>query len=89
MGLSATALYFYPKLVSRLKGIVSERRRQGRLLQAKTREDELVTKVLEAIEQLQLLGQPTTVIAVARIVKVSDNKLRHYPRVREILKHFC
>ena len=86
MGLSATALNYYPKLVSRLNGMVSKKRRQSKLLQAKAREDELVIKVLEAIEQLQLLGQTITVIAVARIIKVSDNKLRHYPRVREILK---
>src|SRR5439155_8224315 len=70
MGLSATALNYYPKLVSRLNGMVSKKRRQSKLLQAKAREDELVIKVLEAIEQLQLLGQTITVIAVARIIKV-------------------
>ncbi|HYT45073.1 MAG TPA: hypothetical protein VEP90_22290, partial [Methylomirabilota bacterium] len=66
MGLSSATLYYYPKLVSRLNGIVSDKRRQSYLSQAKTREDELVTKVSEAIEQLQLLGQRVSIIAVAR-----------------------
>src|SRR6266699_3170900 len=86
MGLSAAALHYYPKLVSRLNGIISEKRSQTKLFQAKTREDELVTKVSEAIEQLQRLGQRVSLIAVARIVNMSDSKLRHYPRVMEILK---
>jgi hypothetical protein len=88
MGLSAATLYYYPKLVSRLKGIVSDKRRQSKLSQAKTREDELVTKVSEAIEQLQILGKRVSIIAVARVVNVSDGKLRNYPRVMEILKQF-
>ena len=86
MGLSASTLYLYPKLISRLKGIVSEKRSQSKLSRAKIREDELVTKVSEAIEQLQRVGQRVSVIAVARIVKVSDGMLRNYPRVMEILK---
>ena len=53
--------------------------------QRQMREDALVDLVLEAREQLQILGVPYSGSALAKHVRISYSTLFRYPRVREML----
>jgi hypothetical protein len=56
---SGKGLYYYPKVIAILKGVVRDKRNQSRLIQTQLREDELVTRVLEAIEFFFRQGKGT------------------------------
>ena len=69
-----------------VKHAIKDNRWKLHLQLFRLREDELVEKVLEAIHQLQQIGQPVLLKAIVR--KVEEDGLKHYPRVKNILGQY-
>lgn len=85
IGKSPKKLYYYPNIVAFIKNEVKEKSHEYRMRQRQMREDALVDLVLEAREQLQILGVPFSGSALAKHVRISYSTLFRYPRVREML----
>jgi hypothetical protein len=85
IAMPASSLYYYPKVISILKDVVRDKRNQSRLVQTQLREEELVTRVLEAIETLKASDQRVSIRAIVKIVQLSAGVLNRYPRVKAIL----
>jgi hypothetical protein len=84
IGKSPKKLYYYPNVVAFIKNVVKEKSHEYRMRQRQMREEELVDLVLEAREQLQILGVPFSGGALAKQVRISYSTLFRYPRVREM-----
>jgi hypothetical protein len=55
------------------------------VVQTQLREEELVKKVMRAIENLRASGRSVSVRAIVKVVQLSEGALRRYPRVKMIL----
>jgi hypothetical protein len=77
-------LQFFPKVVPILNQ-VAQKGLDDRRERVERHEDELVEKVLKAIEHLEALGKRVTLKEISIIVGASPENLKHYPRVRVIL----
>lgn len=85
LGVPASSLHYYPKVITILKTVVREERYQSQLTRAQMREDDLVTKVLGAIENLRTSGRAVSIRAIVKVVQISEEALRRYPKVKLIL----
>jgi hypothetical protein len=85
INIPASSLYYYPKVIAILKGVVRDKSNQSRLIQTQLREDELVTRVLEAKESLKASNQRVSIRAIVKIVQLSEGALKRYPKVKAIL----
>ncbi len=85
MNVSAAMLNYYRSVNSYVKEVIEKDRHQRLKSQFRAREEELENLVLKAIEQLHQVGQSVTVSAIARIVHLTPNALKRYPRVKAIL----
>ncbi len=70
LGVPASSLYYYPKVITILKSVVREERYQSQLAQAQLREDDLVTKVLGTIENMRTSGRAVSVRAIVKVVQI-------------------
>jgi|GEM_PF-1145911 len=86
MGIPLTTLYYYPKVISFIRQFVAEKRQQMISARFQRREEELVIKVMDAIQQLQQAKLPLSVSAITRIVQLDARSLMWYPRVKAILE---
>jgi transcriptional regulator with XRE-family HTH domain len=85
IGIPASSLYYYPKVIAFIKGVIKDKRRQSLIVQMQLREEELVKKVGEAIENLRASGRAVSVRAIVKEVQLSEGALKRYPRVKMIL----
>jgi hypothetical protein len=85
---SPKQLYHNPNIVDFIKNEVKAKRHEYRMRQRQMREDELVDLVLQAREQLQILGVPFSGKALATHIRISYSTLYLYPKVREMLNKF-
>ena len=85
LGVPASSLYYYPKVITILKTVVRVERYQSQLAQTQLREDDLVTKVLGAIENLRTSGRVVSIRAIVKAVQISEGALKRYPKVNLIL----
>ncbi len=86
MGMPLTTLYYYPKVISFIRQLVAEKRQQMISTRFQKREEDLVIKVMDAIQQLQQVKMPLSVSAITRIVLLDARSLMRYPRVKAILE---
>jgi transcriptional regulator with XRE-family HTH domain len=85
LGVPASSLYYYPKVITIIKTVVKEERYQSQLALTQWREDDLVTMVLGAIENLRTSGRAVSIRAIVKVVQISEGALRRYPKVKLIL----
>ena len=85
LGVPASSLYYYPKVITIIKTVVKEERYQSQLALTQLREDDLVTMVLGAIENLRTSGRAVSIRAIVKIVQISEGALRRYPKLKLIL----
>jgi transcriptional regulator with XRE-family HTH domain len=85
IGIPAPSLYHYPKVIAILKSVVRDKKHYSRLVQTQLREDDLVTKVLEAIESFKATDRRVSIRAVVKIVQLSEGALKRYSKVKAIL----
>ena len=85
IGVPASSLYYYPKVIAFIKGVVQAKRRQSMVVQTQLREEELVAKVMGAIDETRTSGRTVSVRAIVQVVQISEGALRRYPRVKMIL----
>ena len=85
IGIPASSLYYYPKVIAILKSVVRDKKHYSRLVQTQLREDDLGTRVLEAIESLEATNQRVSIRAVVKIVQLSEGALKRYSKVKAIL----
>ena len=86
MGVPLPTLYYYPKVISYIRQFVTEKRQQMMSARFQQREEELVIKVMDAIQQLQQAKLPLSVSAITRIVQLNSRSLMRYPKVKAILE---
>ena len=86
MGIPLTTLYYYPKVISFIRQLVAEKRQQMISARFRRREEELVIKVMDAIQHLQQAKMPLSVSAITRIVQLDSRSLMRYPGVKAILE---
>ncbi len=85
VGLTGAALMYYPRFRTLYYHLVEENR-QARLRQTQRREEALIGRMQEAIDQLQAQGVALTLQAIRRTVGMSLAGLRSYPRIRALLQ---
>ncbi len=85
IGVTPGTLEYYPRVRTFLATQITEKRQEHQAKQRQRREDELVTKVQQAIELLASKGRSVTQTAVCEIVQMSSVNLKRYPRVRLLL----
>ena len=88
IGVTPGILEYYPRVRAFVSAQITERRQEHQAKQRQRRENELVTKVQQAIELLISRGKPVTQIAVCEIVQMSSVNLKRYPRVRLLLMQY-
>ena len=89
IGVSRGLLEYYPRARAFVSTQITERRQEHQARQRQRREDELVTKVQQAIDFLAARGEkPVTQTAVCEIVQMSSVNLKRYPRVRLLLMQY-
>ena len=72
-------------MIAILKSVVRDKKHYSRLVQTQLREDDLGTRVLEAIESLEATNQRVSIRAVVKIVQLSEGALKRYSKVKAIL----
>jgi transcriptional regulator with XRE-family HTH domain len=77
VGLSSGRLRFYPAVMA----VVNQAKQE----QAQRHQQELMSRVQEAIAQLKAQAQPVTELAVARLLGISATPLRYYPHIKALL----
>jgi len=85
LGLTSGALEYYPRVRAFVAAQITEKQPEHRAKQRQRREEELVTRVQQAIELLTSGGRPVTQTAICEIVQMSSASLKRYPRVRLLL----
>ena len=86
MGVPLTTLYYYPTVISFIRQFVTEKRQQMLSARFQQREEELVIKVVDAMQQLQQAKLPLSVSAITRIVQLDSRSLMRYSGVKAILE---
>jgi transcriptional regulator with XRE-family HTH domain len=85
IGVPASSLYYYPKVISLIQSVIKDKRLQRMVVQTELREEEWVTKVVGAIEDLRASGRTVSVRAIVKEVQLSEGALKRYSRVKVIL----
>jgi transcriptional regulator with XRE-family HTH domain len=85
MGVPASSLYYYPKVISLIQSVIKDKRLQSIAVQTQLREEEWAMKVTRAIEDLRRSRRSVSVSAIVKEVQLSEGALKRYPRVKEIL----
>ncbi len=86
VGLSPAGLHRYPKVLTFINTVVAERKSQRDTQQFQQREEEIISKVMIAMQESERLGLSISGRRLARRVGISAAGLKYYPRVRSLLE---